>query len=837
MPKLPGSPEKPHYNSVKAYLSELAKDIAEMVVDPVKMERFRKQLKIYADFWKQWSTFDEANRQACWVPSMGRPECIFNIFSRSYNPLKDIAKKAKRLAGSYALCALIHDNQSPHLDKINTDIIPTEAIEETLSAPRNTLGDRIIGNWNSGPDVREIYLIEDFFNMANVDLQEFCKSEENKLTQASIEGQIQQASQLSDEEFLELTAKKFEQRAKKVLSTDENWHDLDRSLKGWFDTVIDRLKKSGFSKSDIGLLKCLYKNLLFNARGINIKSFRGSPDSLIASSARKEASELAAKFKNLAQRVKDNLASERSKEKEKQKVKPEGEIHSIDNNGDNSMEWDVFICHASEDKENFVEPLAKALKEAVIKVWYDRFELKLGDSLRGKIDEGLANSQYGVVVLSKSFFNKKWPKEELDALVSRQNDEGKKVILPIWHGIGAEEVRKFSPILASKLAAQSSDSLESIVVQIRDVLNENSTPKKPDKEEKQKTGPKDKGDLTETEQVSLQEIIEVLKKFWEGKDFEAAKSALPPIAKTYDILCRSGGQYGAKTTDIIRRLGSAANNGSGYYPALLENFASPEVIEDLEKWQELSSETDGKQRKESINSQKGNIIGDVWSLFGIPINIKKLYIKLKHHPILFSCCLLLIVIIITYSLWISFIIKSNSDSIRNSNKHKVTKTTGDFSPAIITSGPNSPITMNYELKGEKNGIDNKIPPKLYIKRLIQDFEIELQQYYNNFLRKYQKVEDDFISSKSSVTPLDSTIFSDARLDIDELTSGLERNIQNILLKEFSAKKLDGIETLSKEYTKYQLAINKAISLKTKIAEMEDDPSRITRLLDRINRRK
>jgi len=46
MPRFPGFPERPHYNSVEAYLSELAKDIAEMVVDPVKMERFREQLKV-----------------------------------------------------------------------------------------------------------------------------------------------------------------------------------------------------------------------------------------------------------------------------------------------------------------------------------------------------------------------------------------------------------------------------------------------------------------------------------------------------------------------------------------------------------------------------------------------------------------------------------------------------------------------------------------------------------------------------------------------------------------------------------------------------------------------
>jgi len=177
------------------------------------------------------------------------------------------------------------------------------------------------------------------------------------------------------------------------------------------------------------------------------------------------------------------------------------EIHDRSKDGNTSMEWGVFICHASEDKVDFVEPLTNALKEAGIKVWYDRFELKLGDSLRDKIDEGLANSLYGVVVLSSSFFKKEWPKTELDALVSRQNEDGKKLILPIWHGVGIKEVRKFSPILASKLAAQSSESLESIVDQIKNVLNENSTPKKT---------AKDKGESTETELDSEIPIRELL---------------------------------------------------------------------------------------------------------------------------------------------------------------------------------------------------------------------------------------------------------------------------------------------------------------------------------------
>ena len=135
------------------------------------------------------------------------------------------------------------------------------------------------------------------------------------------------------------------------------------------------------------------------------------------------------------------------------------------------MEYDVFICHASEDK-GFVEPLARALMEKDLRVWYAPFELKIGDSLRQEIDRGLTNSMYGIVVLSEAFFTKNWPQSELDALASRQNEEGRKVILPIWHEIGANDVREKSPLLHSLLAARSSDGMEFVVGQIFSVCSE-----------------------------------------------------------------------------------------------------------------------------------------------------------------------------------------------------------------------------------------------------------------------------------------------------------------------------------------------------------------------------
>lgn len=131
--------------------------------------------------------------------------------------------------------------------------------------------------------------------------------------------------------------------------------------------------------------------------------------------------------------------------------------------------WDVFICHASEDKEAFVRPLAEGLKNHGIEVWYDEFTLKIGDSLRRSIDYGLGNSRYGVVVISRNFMHKDWPQRELDGLVTREVG-GVKVILPVWHNITAEEIRSYSPTLADRLAASSDEGLEKVITKILEVV-------------------------------------------------------------------------------------------------------------------------------------------------------------------------------------------------------------------------------------------------------------------------------------------------------------------------------------------------------------------------------
>jgi hypothetical protein len=134
-------------------------------------------------------------------------------------------------------------------------------------------------------------------------------------------------------------------------------------------------------------------------------------------------------------------------------------------------QFDFFISHATEDKDEIVRPLAEAITKAGFSVWYDEFSLTWGGSLRQQIDEGLVNSKFGIVILSNNFLKKKnWTEYELNGLVTKEMD-GHKVILPIWHKVTKDEVKSYSLSLADKLALNTSiHSIDEIVEQLKKLI-------------------------------------------------------------------------------------------------------------------------------------------------------------------------------------------------------------------------------------------------------------------------------------------------------------------------------------------------------------------------------
>ena len=134
------------------------------------------------------------------------------------------------------------------------------------------------------------------------------------------------------------------------------------------------------------------------------------------------------------------------------------------------MHWDIFISYASEDKP-FVCQLVDALMARHLSVWYDDVHLHIGDSLHDAINEGLANSRFGIVILSPSSLAKDWPRKELNALLSKEIDR-KKVVLPIWHGITLADVKEKWPLLVDRKAIPSTWTIGRIAQEISKVIED-----------------------------------------------------------------------------------------------------------------------------------------------------------------------------------------------------------------------------------------------------------------------------------------------------------------------------------------------------------------------------
>ena len=105
-------------------------------------------------------------------------------------------------------------------------------------------------------------------------------------------------------------------------------------------------------------------------------------------------------------------------------------------------------------------------------IWYDEFTLRIGDSLRQKIDQGLANSRVGLVILSSAFISKGWPNYELDGIVTRAVS-GEQILLPIWHNITKQQVADYSPSLADKVArSTATHTIDEIAKEIAELLKD-----------------------------------------------------------------------------------------------------------------------------------------------------------------------------------------------------------------------------------------------------------------------------------------------------------------------------------------------------------------------------
>jgi len=276
--------------------------------------------------------------------------------------------------------------------------------------------------------------------------------------------------------------------AREIANVDRDINSIERSIHP-IDANISRKQKEAHSLLDkitrekdlkrmIGYQKDLTKK---NEEISKLEKDKSTKSKSLADKQKKKL-ELQSKLNKEKQKERDKAKKEQkemltlqqqiTREMEKQKMQSLNSFDVLKLQPIDQSSYDVFVSHASEDKDDFVRDFVKCLQQYGLNVWYDEFTLRVGDSLRRSIDNGLKNSRYGIVVLSEAFFSKEWPQRELDGLFAREVN-GEKVILPIWHKISKNEVLKFSPIIADMLALNTSSfTIEEIAKEISDrVLN------------------------------------------------------------------------------------------------------------------------------------------------------------------------------------------------------------------------------------------------------------------------------------------------------------------------------------------------------------------------------
>ncbi len=90
----------------------------------------------------------------------------------------------------------------------------------------------------------------------------------------------------------------------------------------------------------------------------------------------------------------------------------------------------AFLLHSSKDK-GFVRKLAADLVANGVKVWIDEQRILVGDSIPEKIAQGLAESDFFLIVVSENSVESPWVKKELSSALIHEIERRKVTVLPI----------------------------------------------------------------------------------------------------------------------------------------------------------------------------------------------------------------------------------------------------------------------------------------------------------------------------------------------------------------------------------------------------------------------
>jgi hypothetical protein len=203
---------------------------------------------------------------------------------------------------------------------------------------------------------------------------------------------------------------------------------------------------------------------------------------------------------------------------------------------------DVFLCHPGKDKERVVRPLAHKLEAAGISCWLDEAELRWGDSIVSKVNEGLASSRFVIVVLSPSFVYKHWPQRELNSALHEEAGSGQVRVLPLLTGEAEQrnEILDQFPLLHDKRYLAWDGSGENVLEELQSWL---SKPASGQKQTQQQSGPeipipKVRRYATDQEKEQfLRQTFDTIKDYFQ-KGLQELEQKLPETSTDFDEISR-----------------------------------------------------------------------------------------------------------------------------------------------------------------------------------------------------------------------------------------------------------------------------------------------------------
>ena len=203
---------------------------------------------------------------------------------------------------------------------------------------------------------------------------------------------------------------------------------------------------------------------------------------------------------------------------------------------------DIFLCHAGEDKQQVVRPLAKKLYSGGISCWLDEAEVRWGESIAAKVNEGLNRSRFVIVVLSQDFLDKHWPQRELHSALHEEAGTGQVRVLPLLVGDMEQHGRIMEslPLLADKRYLIWDGTGENVLLELQSWLGHNDFRQA---QGQQQTGPeihvpRIRRNATDQEKEQfLRQAFDTIKTYFQ-KGLQELERQIPEVSTEFEEISR-----------------------------------------------------------------------------------------------------------------------------------------------------------------------------------------------------------------------------------------------------------------------------------------------------------